>query len=395
MGDRMLVKEKRIQVIFLAFLVIFTHNSFPLISERVSQRTYSYPALSFKLVKNLLSTRLGQIASGIVISISGVALIIYLMKKTIFKNNNYKKKDTKKHDKRCQCQNRKKPLSFEKNYFGKVPDEIETLKEWMRDEVPYASFGIDNMKSLLICGPRGTGKSHLVEVLANEVDAQRFVISGSQLKDLARLDAYLRNIFEQAQRTKKPSVIEIEDFDLIHNKGFRIGCSHRETLFKLQDLMRAFDRCDKKIICIGLINQPKLNDEICRGFNLIHFSLPDKEGREGFLNFCLDEHRKLKAVKETCVFSDDVNFSRIAKETKGFTQGRLKTLINNLFFRVANQVYGRNGGDLEVVGGKIKIRNEEFAKELKKLKEKDEIAKKYFLGSNDSVPDKVPLGMYG
>ncbi len=238
-----------------------------------------------------------------------------------------------------------------------------------------------------------------MEVLADEVNADMYTLSGAELKGgplRGQGVALLTNMLEKARKTKKNSIVVIDEFEQIYHEKTVNGYSDRETLSVLQTEMEGVNsECNNKIVFIGLTNQPtKLNKAISRRFNLIRLSRPDKQARKDFLEFCLAERKELKKVKENCTFSEDINFSGLAQKTEGFVQDKLKTLVDNIFIRVAEQIDKHEDGDLLVVDGKIEIRQEEFEVELKKLKEQTKIGEEDFLEKSDYPMSEAARRMY-
>ena len=73
-------------------------------------------------------------------------------------------------------------LTFSEHYIGKIPDEIKDLMSQMMHKQRYEDAKIDIGKGLLIAGPPGVGKTFLIKVLSDEVDADIHILTGSEAK---------------------------------------------------------------------------------------------------------------------------------------------------------------------------------------------------------------------
>ncbi|MCE3519768.1 AAA family ATPase, partial [Escherichia coli] len=74
-------------------------------------------------------------------------------------------------------------------------------------------------KGLLLYGPPGTGKTRLARAVANESDAQFFLINGPEIMGSAygESEGRLREIFEEAAKSA-PSIVFIDEIDSIAPK---------------------------------------------------------------------------------------------------------------------------------------------------------------------------------
>lgn len=198
---------------------------------------------------------------------------------------------------------RGKVLSLEKldNYFGRSGGiKVHKLKTVGRDEVilpektllllernvhqfvsqreKLRSLGMPVKKGLLFYGPPGTGKTHTISYLASQLPKHTtLLITADQV---ALLDEYM-----QLARFLQPSIVVIEDVDLIARERTQLGGPCAESM--LNKLLNEMDglREDAAILFVLTTNRPEdleaaLSSRPGRIDQAIEFPLPNDDGRK-------------------------------------------------------------------------------------------------------------------
>src|SRR6266851_605382 len=107
--------------------------------------------------------------------------------------------------------------------IGGLHGEIQRIREMvelpLRHPELFQRLGIEPPKGVFLYGPPGCGKTLLAKAVANESDANFYVISGPEImsKFYGESEARLREIFQKAQETA-PSIIFIDEMDAIAPK---------------------------------------------------------------------------------------------------------------------------------------------------------------------------------
>src|SRR5256712_2803682 len=176
--------------------------------------------------------------------------------------------------------------------IGGLHTEIRRIREMvelpLRHPELFQRLGIEPPKGVFLYGPPGCGKTLLAKAVANESDANFYVISGPEImsKFYGESEARLREIFQKAQETA-PSIIFIDEMDAIAPKREEVTgeVEHRVVaqLLSLMDGMGARGN----IIAIGATNRPNAIDPALRRpgrFDReIEIGVPDKIGRHEVL----------------------------------------------------------------------------------------------------------------
>src|SRR5213594_1033211 len=104
--------------------------------------------------------------------------------------------------------------------IGGLRGAIQRIREMvelpLRHPELFQRLGIEPPKGIFLYGPPGCGKTLVAKAVANESDANFFVISGPEImsKFYGESEARLREIFQKAQETA-PSIIFIDELDAI------------------------------------------------------------------------------------------------------------------------------------------------------------------------------------
>jgi ATPase family associated with various cellular activities (AAA) len=149
--------------------------------------------------------------------------------------------------------------------------------DFIRKRPQLKALGMPLKKGLLFYGPPGTGKTHTIHYLASQLpDHTTLLVTAEQV---GLLDHYF-----QLARFLQPSIIVIEDVDLIARARENMGGACEESL--LNKLLNEMDglREDSEMIFVLTSNRPEqLEAAIAsrpgRIDQAVEFPLPDPEGR--------------------------------------------------------------------------------------------------------------------
>ncbi|MEM3527663.1 MAG: AAA family ATPase, partial [Candidatus Bathyarchaeia archaeon] len=202
--------------------------------------------------------------------------------------------------------------------IGGLHEQIQRIREMvelpLRHPELFQRLGIDPPRGIFLYGPPGCGKTLLAKAVANESDANFYVISGPEImsKFYGESEARLREIFQKAQETA-PSIIFIDEMDAIAPKREEVtGEVERRVVAQLLSLMDGM-ASRENVIVIGATNRPNAIDPALRRpgrFDReIEIGVPDKQGRFEMLQI---HTRNMPIAK-------DVDFKRLSEITHGYT----------------------------------------------------------------------------
>src|SRR5881296_2697714 len=209
--------------------------------------------------------------------------------------------------------------------IGGLHSEIQRIREMvelpLRHPELFQRLGIEPPKGVFLYGPPGCGKTLVAKAVANESDANFYVISGPEImsKYYGESEARLREIFQKAQEMA-PSIIFIDEMDAIAPKREEVtGEVERRVVAQLLSLMDGMG-ARGNIIVIGATNRPNAIDPALRRpgrFDReIEIGVPDKMGR----------HEILQIHTRAMPLTSDVNLNRLSDISHGYTGADISAL---------------------------------------------------------------------
>ena len=219
-------------------------------------------------------------------------------------------------------------------------EELSEIVEFLKDPQKFIELGARIPKGVLLLGPPGTGKTLLARAVAGEAGVPFFSISGSDFVELyvGVGASRVRDMFAQAKKAR-PCIIFIDEIDAVGRKrGAGMGGGHDEREQTLNQLLVEMDGFGKNegIIIMAATNRPDILDPALlrpgRFDREIVVGKPDCKGREEILKV----HSKNKKV------SKDVDFSKIAKQTSGYTGADLENVM------IEAAIFAARRGNVEI-----------------------------------------------
>ncbi len=205
-------------------------------------------------------------------------------------------------------------------------EELEEIVQFLRDPQKYTELGAHIPKGVLLVGPPGTGKTLLAKAVAGEADTAFLSISGSDFVEMyvGVGASRVRDLFEQAKK-QSPAIVFIDEIDAVgRQRGSGLGGGHDEREQTLNQLLVEMDgfAANEGVVVLAATNRVDILDPALlrpgRFDRQVFVGLPDIKGREEILKI----HARGKPLAE------DVDLSRVARATAGFTGADLENLLN-------------------------------------------------------------------
>jgi len=224
--------------------------------------------------------------------------------------------------------------------IGGMAGTIDQLREMVELPLRYPELfqrlGVDPPKGLLLYGPPGTGKTRLARAVANESDAQFFLINGPEIMGSAygQSEGQLREVFEQAAKNA-PSIVFIDEIDSIAPKRGNVsGEAEKRLVAQLLTLMDGLE-ARANLVVIAATNRPEAIDEALRRpgrFDReIVVGVPDERGRREILGI----HTRGMPLGE------GVDLKELARTTYGFVGADLAALAREAAIEAVRRIMPR------------------------------------------------------
>ena len=205
-------------------------------------------------------------------------------------------------------------------------EELEEIVDFLDKPGKYTDVGARIPKGILMVGPPGTGKTLLAKAVAGEAGVPFFSLSGSDFVEMfvGVGASRVRDLFAEAKKNA-PCIIFIDEIDAVARKrGSGLGGGHDEREQTLNQMLVEMDGfgVNEGIIVMAATNRVDILDPAIlrpgRFDRQVTVGRPDVRGREEILRV----HARGKTL------GDDVDLSKIAHTTIGFTGADLENLLN-------------------------------------------------------------------
>ena len=211
-------------------------------------------------------------------------------------------------------------------YLKEEKEELEEIVDFLDKPAKYTDVGARIPKGILMVVPPGTGKTLLAKAVAGEAGVPFFSLSGSDFVEMfvGVGASRVRDLFAEAKKNA-PCIIFIDEIDAVARKrGSGLGGGHDEREQTLNQMLVEMDGfgVNEGIIVMAATNRVDILDPAIlrpgRFDRQVTVGRPDVRGREEILRV----HARGKTL------GDDVDLSKIAHTTIGFTGADLENLLN-------------------------------------------------------------------
>ncbi len=174
--------------------------------------------------------------------------------------------------------------------LDEVKNALKEAVEWpLKNAENFKRLGIRPARGIMLYGPPGCGKTHIVKALANEAGVNFIAVKGPEImsKWVGESEENIRKIFRKAKQVS-PSIIFFDEIDAIApRRGLDVGSRVSEQIVSqiLTEMSGVEDI--EGVAVIAATNRPDIIDPALlrpgRFDKLIYVPAPDKETRKKVL----------------------------------------------------------------------------------------------------------------
>ncbi len=221
--------------------------------------------------------------------------------------------------------------------------ELQEVVEFLKNPAKFQRLGAQIPKGVLLMGPPGTGKTLMARATAGEADVPFFSINGSEfIQMFVGVGASrVRDMFRTAKESA-PAILFIDEIDAVGRiRGAGLGSGQDEREQTLNQILSEMDgfQTNEAVIVIAATNRPDVLDPALlrpgRFDRHVTVEKPTKEGRVGVL----------KVHSRKVPLAEDVDLSKVAGGTIGFSGADLRNLVNEAALNATRE--GKDAVDME------------------------------------------------
>ena len=206
-----------------------------------------------------------------------------------------------------------------------IRKEIQEAVEWpLKYPDTYEKIGYSMPKGVMLHGPSGTGKTLIAKAVAKESGANFISVRGPELlsKWVGESERGIREVFRRA-RQASPCVIFFDELDSIAPLRGASGDSQvsERVVSQLLTELDGIQSLDGVLVLAATNRIDMIDPALIRSGRfdkLLYIGQPEKDSREKILKI----HTKGKPL------SNEVNLSKIAEMTDGFSGADLASVVN-------------------------------------------------------------------
>lgn len=216
-----------------------------------------------------------------------------------------------------------------------IKKEIDKLVNFLTKKELYNTNDCKLSRGLILLGPPGTGKTHIVNQICKLSRYNYIATSGSDFvnKYVGTGSDNVNKLFETA-KNNNPCIIFIDEADAIlskrnYNSESGAVSEYNNIICKILELMDSLNTCDNTFV-IFASNMPehKIDPAIKRSGRaelLIKLDYPTFDERKDLFKLYLKNY-----------YNTDINLDRVSKESYGLTGADIKKIINNIHINKVN-----------------------------------------------------------
>lgn len=222
--------------------------------------------------------------------------------------------------------------------YPELKQQVKQLIAQYNDPEFFRKRGVTPPRGILLFGPPGTGKTLTAKAMAGEMACRFYHVKASDIlsKFYSESEETLRNIFKHV---KGPCILFIDEIDSIGENRDTVS---EPTKRVLTELLQQIDGMTsrKDIMLVAATNRKDaLDPALLRAGRLdrhLLVGVPDIDARAQIWDIHINKARR---ASETPLFEEDINISRLAKNSDGNVGADLEAVVKKILEKITYESY--------------------------------------------------------
>lgn len=207
-------------------------------------------------------------------------------------------------------------------------------------------WGAERPQGVILYGEPGTGKTMLVEALANEIGADLWAIQGSDIYNmwLGNSEAKIKELFTKAKGLTAPTVVQFDEFDSIIGTNDEpgpggAGAARNGVAGIFKQEMNTLAKENPNVLVVATTNHlDRIDAALVRSGRFdhkIYVPMPDNEARTEIVSGIISKAIITQEDTEFKPYADELDIPEVTRQTDGMSGADISEIFRRINLKKA------------------------------------------------------------